>query len=191
MFKIPSYDELEKKEKEREAKNKEIKANLFEKRKLVSLDDSSSSQQARSSSDLSSSSSVSIGRSATTSTATGNQNSSPEKRPRIEAASVATASSASVNVNDDNDDDDSLLMAFIDEKKDIIDQSPKIVKTTNDAAVFKVPEAPPTSSISVSSAAPRILAPNANTNTNSAYGSGGALLVNSKQKGTFFVLFCF
>lgn len=186
MFKIPSYDELEKKEKEREAKNKEIKANLFEKRKLVSLDDSTSSEQARSSFQVSSS--ASSGRSASTSTAAGNQQSSPEKRQRIEAASVATASSASAN---DDDDDDSLLMAFIDEKKEIIDQSPKIIKTTNDAAVFKVPEAPATSSVSVSSAAPRILAPNANTNINSTYGSGGALLVNSKQKGTFFCLFCF
>ncbi|RNA28121.1 hypothetical protein BpHYR1_003220 [Brachionus plicatilis] len=39
MFKIPTYDELENKEKEQDEKRSEFKQNLFQKRKLIKLND--------------------------------------------------------------------------------------------------------------------------------------------------------
>lgn len=171
MFKIPTYDELEKKEKEQNEKNKEIKSSLFEKRKLVTLDDTYNSQGST--------------KPSTSGLKVANKN-NENKKSNSESPEKRQKTIEPVVIEDDTqkeDDDDSLLMAFIDEKKGIIDQSPKLVKT-NEAAVsdgvFRVPVLPTASTMGPS----KILPPNAsNTNTNAAFSSSGALLVNSKQKG--------
>lgn len=166
MFKIPTYDELEKKESERNEKSKELRLNLFEKRKNINLDVSSVDETPKTSTNPSSCEDLTI--------------KSPEKRPRVEKSPVLNQPN-SLNKQSNiptekakaaDDDDDDLLLAFIDEKKDIIDKpttSKSTIVTNNNA--FKVPEPP------------RILAPNVNTNTNSGFSGGGPLIVNSKQKG--------
>lgn len=168
MFKIPTYDELEKKESERNEKSKELRLNLFEKRKNINLDVSSVDEAPKTSTNPSSSSNEDL------------TIKSPEKRPRIEKSPVLNQPSSlnkqstipTEKAKTADDDDDDLLLAFIDEKKDIIDKATtsKSTTVTNNNA-FKVPEPP------------RILAPNVNTNTNSGFSGGGPLIVNSKQKG--------
>ncbi|CAF1028235.1 unnamed protein product [Brachionus calyciflorus] len=153
MFKIPTYEELENREKEQEEKRSEIKINLFQKRKLINLNETRDFQSTSTESAVDNSKKLCV-----------NQNPSPKQ----------------ADTKPIEDDDDELLNAFISENKDIIE---KPVKSNSDDVFKKpeIPapkpvetEKPKTVVLTNSGTT--------SSSSSSSLGSG-ALVVNSKQRG--------
>lgn len=170
MFKIPSYDELEKKENDQKQQSVQLKGKLFQSRKLVNLNDT-----------------CDIKSGAATSSTHQDDADNSGKKPHKHTATPVHDSPPKKQKLDQTEFDDDLLIAFIHENKDVMEKKTTTGETKNDDKdkdkdidVFKKPQSPP------NIVATKTLAPNpvsANTNINSNYGSGGALIVNSKQKG--------
>lgn len=115
MFKIPTYDEIESKEKEQDKKISEFKLNLFEKRKLISLNDTRDIQ---------------------------NDNQFENAETTEESSKkfcISQAGTKPCSSKNQEDEDDELLAAFISENKDIIEK-PALHSKPDE--IFKKPEIP-------------------------------------------------
>lgn len=125
MFKIPTYDEIEKKETEFNAERKGISSGLFQKRKkLDSSEDLANTEAVQSEKPVSKRKSIEP-----TTSVTDNEAEMSEKI--VENTSDKTGN---------DDDDDELLNVFISENKDIIENPSSQVKPS--PAKFAVPAVP-------------------------------------------------
>jgi DNA excision repair protein ERCC-1 len=157
MFKIPTYEELERKETEQIESNKNYKQDLFQKRKNDE--------------------SILIMPTKPKTTTTIPIESETHSPPKIAKAQSSSNNEAPISIDDD-DDDDNLLNDFILNNKDIIERtSSKEPAATNVDSVFKKPTSFPAATTSKTSTTTNS-APVSYGNSGS-----GALMVNSKQRG--------
>lgn len=163
MFKIPTYEELEKKEAEQVESNKHYKLDLFQKRKQDEV------------------STVSVAAKPNVANKNSIEDDTTHSPPKIAKLQTSTHETL-VNNDDDDDDDDNLLNEFIIKNKDIIEKSTssKPLTTTNSDSVFKKPTALPLPTNVRATVGTAIT--NSVTVSHSS-GGGGALIVNSKQRG--------
>lgn len=155
MFKIPTYDELETKEKEQEEKRSEFKLNLFQKRKLINLNDTRDIPN-----DNKDVNKQSIDESA--------------KKICVKQTNIAEACSS----KNQEDEEDELLTAFICQNIDIIEKTVSSFDSKSDE-IFKKPDirAPKPTIISKPEASN-----SSNSGSSSSFG-GGSLIINTKQRG--------
>jgi DNA excision repair protein ERCC-1 len=184
MFKIPTYDELEKKEQEFSQKRKEFTSNLFQKRKVLNEPETRTSKSIE----------------------TKNNEIPPKKVKSSPPPSIPPPSSSKIEPilinNDQNDDDDDLLLVdFISKNKDIIEKpspSKTLNKNSSSDNLFKIPNVPVQTKTKTTSL---FLKKTIETNTiktiaqqqqvtssgtivgGGSSGSGGPMVVNSKQRG--------
>ena len=175
MFKIPTYEELEKKEVAQSEANKDYKINLFQKRKLFNTDENDLNEIGSSTSEntlpKTSKSSITITKI--------NIEKPVVTEPATKKQTIPL--NADQDADDDADADDELLCAFIKDNKDIIEKPLNKASSSKDVpeTVFKKPAPLP---------APIVAKPsNVQISRGNSYSGGnsgsGALLVNSKQRG--------
>lgn len=153
MFKIPTYDELESKEKEQEEKRSEFKLNLFQKRKLINLNDTRDISNHNDNEDV--------------------------KREKIDETAKKicvkqTNSAEACSSNNQEDEEDELLTAFISKNKDIIE---KPVSNSKSDEIFKKPDIPAPKPTII------LKPETSNSSGSSSSFGGGSLIVNAKQRG--------
>jgi DNA excision repair protein ERCC-1 len=171
MFKIPTYEDLEKGEKalSDDSKRKQIQQNLFQKRKLIILDDTRDLNSAQSSS----SSKIQIDE----------INSEPEEILHNKKFKPnKNVPKASVPI--ENDDEDDLLNEFIIKNKDLIDdKNPPSTSSSNSTA--SAPSNEPKNRIIVINKPLIRTEPQQQSNSTAPIASSkiSALVVNSRQKG--------
>ncbi|RNA15740.1 DNA excision repair ERCC-1 [Brachionus plicatilis] len=115
MFKIPTYDELENKEKEQDEKRSEFKQNLFQKRKLINLNDTRDNFNPE------------------------KEEQSEKIEESVKKICVSQPTLKPCSSKNQEDEDDELLAAFICQNKEIIE---KPVLTSKPDDVFKKPDVP-------------------------------------------------
>ena len=157
MFKIPTYEEIEKKEADFNKERKEYTGSLFQKRKLFNSIEPIQTP---------------IG---LTSEAAFREDDANKKQK----VSDPPVSQIEVDADDEANEDD-LLNMFIQENKNLIEKPVEKVAEKTD---FLVPVVPPLKAAPVRK--PEILNSNPTTSTNSmgGGGGGGSLIVNSNQRG--------
>jgi DNA excision repair protein ERCC-1 len=183
MFKIPTYDEIEKKESEIGATRTALKNELFLKRKQQSssMSDETDSKTA-SGTTFSHKPSESESKQA-------KLDDRPKEAPKPNKPQVSQLQRS--GEEDDDDDDDHLLHAFIQENKEILEKKP--VETlkkdaadpkSNEDEVFKRPEVPRAPAVkNTFSNPPSTTTTNTTTSSSSFAGGSGPLVVNAKQRG--------
>jgi DNA excision repair protein ERCC-1 len=204
MFRIPTYEELEKKEKEFNNERKDYKIGLFQKRKLLDADSKTTNTTDESTNKINSSSIPCSNSVLTASTSCSLSNKEDEREPEMSTKKARTSEEFQMtasepdekievnnpnnNTNDgDNDDDDDLLLnMFIKDNKHIIEKPTSQTKEDdvnykklNSENKFLVPNVPP----APQPIKQQILTSNSTSSASSYSSSGGGLIVNSSQRG--------
>lgn len=195
MFKIPTYEELDKNDQEFSQKRKEYTSNLFQKRKLLN-DELDEEKQTSKTTNIRKDEPI-----------TKKIKSPPPPPPPQTKTTSASLSAKNQPIVIDDDDDDLLLVDFISKNKDIIEKpSPsktvqKNSSSSSDSSLFKLPNVPVQQQPATNKTTSLYLKKTIETNTvktiaqqqqvtssgtivgGGSSGSGGPMIVNSKQRG--------